>query len=320
MRCTHVDRKCEWEGTVGTLEEHLATCFKLLPCPKRCKDESGEIREFLKDELVKHLECECPNRDHECKHCGEKGTYTAITKTHDAVCPKKIVPCPNSECSVTIPRQDIKSHLQNECCYTIIPCRYRSVGCTATLKRQAMAEHEEEEDKLHLRIALDALSVSRSTMKNSEPMTFKLTEFQKRKNSNTGYIFPSFYTNQNGYCMAIVIYANGSGDTTGTHASVYVPIMEGKYTADLKWPFTGKITIALLNQLEDRNHYEKTLEIETEDNAQIGDDWGYRMFISLHELGLDPVKNTQYLKDDSLYFRVSVKVADHKPWLEYTVK
>jgi hypothetical protein len=27
-------------------------------------------------------------------------------------------------------------------------------------------------------------------------------------------------------------------------------------------------------------------------------------------------KNTQYLKDDTLYFSVSVLAADHKPWLE----
>ena len=33
-------------------------------------------------------------------------------------------------------------------------------------------------------------------------------------------------------------------------------------------------------------------------------------------LGYDAKKNTQYLKDDTLYFRVSVAVADHKPWLE----
>ncbi len=27
----------------------------------------------------------------------------------------------------------------------------------------------------------------------------------------------------------------------------------------------------------------------------------------------------EYLKDDTLYFRISVKVSDHKPWLECTV-
>ena len=31
------------------------------------------------------------------------------------------------------------------------------------------------------------------------------------------------------------------------------------------------------------------------------------------------VKNTQYLKDDTLYVGVSVEVSDHKPWLEHVL-
>jgi hypothetical protein len=41
------------------------------------------------------------------------------------------------------------------------------------------------------------------------------------------------------------------------------------------------------------------------------DDWGCSGFIAHSKLAHDPLKNTKYLKDDTLYFRVS----DHKPWL-----
>ena len=47
----------------------------------------------------------------------------------------------------------------------------------------------------------------------------------------------------------------------------------------------------------------------------VGDNWGRHHLIPHSQLGRDPVKNTQYLKDDTLYFRVSVDIPDYKPWL-----
>ena len=33
VKCENVDKKCDWVGTVGTLEEHAAECkFGLVPC------------------------------------------------------------------------------------------------------------------------------------------------------------------------------------------------------------------------------------------------------------------------------------------------
>ena len=46
---------------------------------------------------------------------------------------------------------------------------------------------------------------------------------------------------------------------------------------------------------------------------------GFRKFTSHSKLMLNPAKNTQYLKNDTLYFRVSADVPDHKCWLECTV-
>jgi hypothetical protein len=51
-------------------------------------------------------------------------------------------------------------------------------------------------------------------------------------------------------------------------------------------------------------------------NTCVSDTWGFPQFTPHSALAHNPVQNTQYLKDDTLYFRVSVKVADHKPWLE----
>lgn len=64
----------------------------------------------------------------------------------------------------------------------------------------------------------------------------------------------------------------------------------------------GSIVCKLLNQLEDNM---KTLNLEHRYT---------KYFIPHTELGYDPVKSTQYLKDDILYFSVS----DHRSWLQCT--
>ena len=51
-----------------------------------------------------------------------------------------------------------------------------------------------------------------------------------------------------------------------------------------------------------------------------GGGWGYPRFILHDQLGLEEDEECQYLKDDSLYFRVQVEVLPAcKPWLMVTV-
>ena len=55
--------------------------------------------------------------------------------------------------------------------------------------------------------------------------------------------------------MCISVDADGCDDGAGTHISVFAYLMKGKYDDNLPWPFTGEVTITLLNQLEDENHH-----------------------------------------------------------------
>jgi TNF receptor-associated factor 4 len=206
------------------------------------------------------------------------------------------------------------------------------------MKRKDMAAHEQD-DQLHLHMALETVSWQQHTLSSQQcaisklqqitesqedkiynmlwPKIFVLTEYQKKKEADEEFKFPPFYTHPNGYHMALKVYANGDGHGKGTHMTVSVPLLEGEHDAELKWPFIGVVTVTLLNQLEDKNHCTRTLTLDAADNARVdGTTWGLAQFIPHSALAHDPVKNTQYLKDDTLYFRVSVKVADHKPWLE----
>ena len=192
-----------------------------------------------------------------------------------------------------------------------------------------MPAHEKD-DKLHFHIALDKvvsleeeITTIKNTIKDKEItylLTFKLNEFQKKKDNNDEYFFSTtFYSSPNGYHMQVQVYANGYAAGRGTHVSVLVHMLQGGHDAELKWPFIGNVTIQILNQLEDRNHHERIVHIK-ETNMVVGENWGCHEFIPHSKLANDPVKNTQYLKDNTLYFRVSVDIPDHKPWLECTVK
>ena len=150
------------------------------------------------------------------------------------------------------------------------------------------------------------------TLKDREPMVFKVTGYNARKAIHDVFCSDSFYTSPGGYKMCIQVRPNGYATGQGTHVSVYAALLEGAYDASLSWPFVGTVTFILLNQLADDNHYILSIELK------VGLRLGNPQFISHAALHYDSVKNTQYLKNDTLYFRTSVKVKCRKPWLVCT--
>ena len=116
--------------------------------------------------------------------------------------------------------------------------------------------------------------------------------------------------------MCLWVYANGCKEGKGTHVSVFACLIRGEFDDHLKWPFRCRVTIAMLNQLEDNNHITETISFtNTTDNKVIGrvtdgergSGLGYDTFIAHTDLTYDPAKNCQYLKYDCLRFRI-VKV------------
>ena len=318
VKCCNAERGCEWEGTVGTLQEHVVKCgFTLVPCPNECENEE-RVRQLMRKDLDNHLETECPNRDYECEHCGEKGTYADITQVHDATCEKKMVPCPNDDCTDTIERQNRQKHLDT-CIFTEVPCKYRRLGCEVKMKRKDIPEHENE-DKLHLHMALDTIVfLDTKVLRKEEPFSFRMRDFAKRKNEQTEFYSSSFYTGPYGYHMCIRIFPGGNRIGKGTHVSIYGRFLEGKNNKELTWPFVGKITFTLLNQLEDKNHHIATVNVTSDKNVKVGqgevNNWGFPRFISHSDLS--HTSSVQYLKDDTLYFKVLVDTPNiNKPWLE----
>ena len=315
-------------GTVGTLKEHLTTCeFALIPCPKECKGEDAKaIRQLMKKDVKIHLKNDCPNRDDKCEYCGMKGTHENIKVVHDKICKKKILPCSNDVCKKKVRREDMDKHVNDYCEYTMVPCKYENIGCSKRMIRKDIKEHEEDDDKAHLHMALDVLKdkVHVPMLKQGTSITFKLTNFTSKKDEDAVFYSP-FYSSPGGYHLVIRVDAYGFGDGAGTHVSVFCAVKKGQYDDELKWPFNGKVICTLLNQLHDEKHHTayadfKDLKPDDPHMKPGGGGMGRPKFIPHSMLTHNSENGTQYLKDDTLYFRVSVDMPEHKPWLECTVK
>ena len=327
VRCANSERGCQWTGTVGTLDDHIASCqFALVPCPNKCEEDKGAGELLLiRKHLDQHLKIKCPKRAYECPHCGEKGTFTNITEDHDQVCEKKIVTCPNKEsgCSLSMERGKTKEHVSSDCEYTEVACVYESLGCGVRMLRKDIVKHQENEDKGHLHLVLKtvvAREEQHKALSEGEAVVFQLPGYASKKEKNERFQSISYYTHPGGYKMCISIDANGVGHGKGTHVSVYTKLLEGRYDNKLHWPFLGTVTYELLNQLGDDNHHRVVITHGVADNMRVGSSYGYHNFLPHSSLGHNPATNTQYLLDDTLYFRVSVKVDNHKPWLVCTDK
>ena len=156
------------------------------------------------------------------------------------------------------------------------------------------------------------------------PLVIKMSQFSQLKVNDNEWYSPGFCTHTCGYKMCLCVHANGSGAGEGTHVSVYLHLMKGENDDALTWPFRYKCTFTLLNQLRDEGHHERTLNFPEDEkecvsrvlSGEKGGGWGLAQFIAHTKLDLQEEKQCQYLKDDSLYFRVQVDLIPAvKPWL-----
>ena len=312
------------------MDEHLASCdfTLLLPCPNKCSKDD-KVVQLLRKDLEKHTKEECPRRQYECPHCQESGEYQERTTKHLEECPMVEVPCPKRKCETHLLRRDLSKH-GKECLFAIVPCKFSIIGCMEKVERKNLAEHEGDTQQ-HLRLAVDTIQQQQIKIENLQaqsremPVLYKFTSFNQHKTSRDTVYSPPFYTNPKGYKMCISVDANGCGDGESTHISVYVYLMKGENDDYLQWPFTGTVTIELLNQLEDWNHHSTFINFTSDDDfsrvidkkrSSLG--WGMETYISHSNLGPKMAKNCQYLKDDRLHFRISVNAkSSSTPWLIY---
>ncbi len=319
VKCSNVECGCTWEGELLYLKKHVSECpYARVTCPNKCAENVFRL------ELRKHTENECPLRRYRCPDCGACSTYRKIVTKHSSECPEALVPCPN-ECGFTaIVRRSIASHLAI-CPNEKVSCTYSEIGCSEKILRKTVLQHESEGIQQHLRLATAAIAQLKQPI-----AVFWMREFTYHKANSKWWYSTGFYTHPGGYKLCLGVAAKGNGDGTSTYISAYIYRMKGENDDSLIWPFRGQVTFELLNQLQDSEHYIRTVPFDfhcsNEFNGRVlkgersSQGWGINRFLPHRSLGYNKGAHVLYLKDDSLYFRVSsIQVyASNKPWLSCT--
>ena len=310
------------------LQNHLLNKCprRQIPCPQ-CR-ETGEYQERVSS----HLQT-CPKAQVRCPNSSSCLNVIARCNiaTHRSTCQYENVPCKYAEvgCKEKPLRKDLNTHEEDDQLHlritteTVLELNKKMKSLKAKLSSLGTETVIVQERK----ITTLELNKKIASLENKKLFTFKVTNYKKKKQINNNFFSPSFYTSPDGYRMCIRVDANGNGGGEGTHVSVFACLMKGDNDDSLTWPFTGSVTFELLNQLEDKNHHTRNTGPFPADNEQAsgrvvkgerGIGGGTTKFIPHTTLDYNSDKNCQYLKDDTLIFRVSVQVPDYKPWLECT--
>ena len=316
VHCQHHKEGCEWVGEVRYLQDHLK--HSVVACPFGCSKHICQAA--LKDHKIFH----CPNRPIKCKNCDYYNKFAIVTEKHNRICPHSPVGCPN-HCPVKdLRRYQLEQHF-NECSHQVVKCP--QTGCSIWLPRSEMKLHKIHVQQQHNLMPVEfnqAVAISPATVLpeylfNLAPIEFVVPNFRSLKEtwlSSGEWYSPSLLTHENGYkfCLKVIPYGSGSGK--GSHVSVSVYLTKGEYDNDLVWPFEGDVNIELLNWREDKNHLSTTVQLNRctdhsgsttsrvtkGEYAPIG--LGTLRFISHSSLLFNPVTNTEYIQDDCLHLKV----------------
>ena len=327
LSCKNEDAGCQWNGALEEYEQHLESClYTAVSCPNNCPEK------VLICNLESHEES-CSRREHECSICKETGPYEDMILKHPLECPNVKVICQN-ECGAELLRCHLLPH-QTICPKAIVPCAFAIAGCSASVLRENLQEHLTKNMEHHQTLACNKIQTLKTELERSEaklrvsPVSFKLTDFTSKKEGNVRYKSPPFYSHLNGYRMCMVVRPNND---QSAHISVYVLLLQGPNDDNLEWPFKGRVTIQLLNQLSDTKHHTVVMKFKdgvdenfcgrvTDGSIRCGLGSAHVQFIS-HESLLrvsDSAYYPNYLKENCLYFRISVEVfSSCKPWLTCT--
>ena len=223
-------------------------------------------------------------------------------------------------------------------------CPYSQYGCNIPVTEGTVDAHKNDSASWHLELVTRAMQLLQATTAHLEqalyntatsalrtpPRVFQLAEFKTKREAHEQWFSPSFYSHTGGYKLCLRVDASGDGNGQDTHTSIFVCLMRGEYDFYLQWPFCGEVTVEILNQLDDYNHYSKVVtfpenmphtcgsRVTESERSKTG--FGFDTFVSHHRLDFDPDANTQYLVDDCLFIRVAKVVVGftNRPWLTVT--
>ena len=312
VKCANHLSGCEWTGELRNIKTHEKVCVHAIaPCPNKCGEK------LPRHKLSEHTTGRCGMRAHACPECGLQDTFVHITTEHIHECPNVSIVCTNEGCEEAFKRKEKREHT-SVCPKEVLLCPYMAVGCTACMKREELDNHKRERMEDHLSMAVLRISQLEKILYGHQKelqrlgrhtkVVLRMGKFLEREAAHEWWLSPQFYTGPCGYKLSV------SASMTGQHLSAYLCIVKGEYDSFLSWPLRGTFTIAILNQLEDRNHHSANVVFHhhelTPFNSRVmfgrGRGYGFPFFITRSQLTQNHLLHCQYLKDNALFLSVGV--------------
>nr|XP_024218840.1 TNF receptor-associated factor 4 isoform X1 [Halyomorpha halys] len=321
--CPSRTETCEFCGSElsgPALDSHPGSCPKE---PLYCENKCG-IR-VQRRHLPRHKATECTKRLVPCRHCGASFVSDTLN-IHHSKCSRLPVPCPNRCQMSPIAREELETHLKEQCSSPLTPCSFKDAGCRFKgLRGGSMERHLEENTQQHLALMCSLVSrqqhqisslksaLSRLSLNTSGTLVWRINDFlakmtEAQSKEGMELVSPTWYTSQFGYKLQASLFLNGNGTGEGTHLSLYIKLLPGEYDALLKWPFSHSVAFTLFDQSEKAcNVVESFVPDPTWENFQrpskepdtLG--FGFPRFIS-HEI----LQKRGFVRDDTIFIRIKV--------------
>ena len=343
VKCPNKGRGCQWQGDLGGAARHryvdcdyqTVECYNRscnvkverglqvyhmeFECPQRkyncpyCRKEDS----YLKVTTTHFTTCDdmplpCPGG------CGEQVARRNMAQHLSTECPDELVACTYAiaGCQLTVKRKDLQQHVRDKEQHfdTVLLSFISQSHLLHDLVYAIKYNKHENLQASSLPLPFCNWLQNTPTYYPRPPWVIKMEGFQEKKESDECWFSDPVYSHFGGYKMCLNVDANGSGDGKGTHVSTYAYLMRGENDDNLKWPFKGTIKVSLLNQLEDGQHrtrepWSPDRDIPEDSSGRVtgkeraASGWGHPKFMSHQDLQTVG-ENCQYLKDNTLFFRV----------------
>ena len=229
IRCINRGEGCEWTGELGTLKTHLESergCgFVEVKCPNKCYSFFNILK---RKDLGKHLTDHCYLRPYQCKFCGLKDTYEAITGDviehfsrdtqchasgdpycgHQAKCPEAPLPCPNHCKFRDIKRKNMENH-RSKCPQEPVECPFAEAGCRSHLRRHQLEDHMTSSQQQHLMMVMKDYKETKGELQEIkqklQKTEHKLDEALTRLSATEDYITTSNNLAKNGNSIKMLM-------------------------------------------------------------------------------------------------------------------
>ena len=346
VRCVHQDQGCEWVGELGYLQQHLLPSsggrdgcgYEEEECRYKCggrfqrrlieKHESEKClmrplevqfhsstrkleaeNQQLKEELVvvnqKLREFKSENQTLREESKQMKLEITRITQAQDKT--SAVNQHLKEDVQELMLRIDKLAHEQNVSKEELSQIRLKQEKEVKALEKETKAK----------------CALLEAGINPTPPFYFVVTNFAHYKKNGLRWDSPPFYSHPGGYKLKPQVWPNGFSTLKGTHVSVFIAVIRGEYDDQLKWPFTGEVTVRLLNLnkedglAQDSGHWDRTISFDNQtplcccckpEGCSGLTSWGYLDFIAHSDLSYSGSKNTVYLTNHDLVRFVITKV------------